>query len=679
MTTEQILTVDGHEVPIEGERNLLELIRKMGIDIPTFCYHSELSVYGACRLCLVHINGRGLVTSCSTAPEPGMEVLTNTQEIRDMRKLNVELLLADHDRNCPTCPKSGACQLQKLARRMGVTKVRFKPTREPQPIDTSSLSLVRDPNKCVLCGDCVRMCNEIQGIGAIGFVHRGSQSAVAPAFNKDLASVECVNCGQCARVCPTGAITIRPEVDAVWKDIYNPQKTVVAQIAPAVRVALGEEFGMKPGKITTGHIVAALRALGFDHVYDTCFTADMTIIEEANEFLTRFSKGEKLPLFTSCCPGWVTYAEQYCPDMLPNISTCRSPQQMFGSLAKKTLPERFGIDRKDLVVVSIMPCTAKKYEAKQDKFKEGGIPDVDHVLTTQELARMIEEAGLDFASLSPDSFDMPYGFKTGAGVIFGNSGGVTEAVLRYVTERVTGQKTGQFEFHAVRGQNGLREATVELAGQTVRIAIVHGLANAKRVAAQVKAGTSPYHFIEVMSCPGGCVGGAGQPYSPVHETALQARTSGLFAADKMLDVHKPQENYFVTSTYTETLGEPGGHMAHEVLHTHYDKRRRIEQDEITLVRGTNADKLNVKVCVGTNCHLRGANKILTGLINYVHERGMRSMVNVSASFCFEQCDRGPVVRVGSRTLERCTLDTVKGVLDAEIARMTAHTTAMASE
>lgn len=672
MNPQPTLTLDGKTVPINGERNLLELIRKTGIDLPTFCYHSELSVYGACRLCIVDIEGRGVVTSCSTTPEPGMVVRTSTSELREMRQLTIELLLADHEQNCPTCPKSGACRLQDLARRLGVNKVRFKPTRSPLPVDESSPSLVRDPNKCILCGDCVRVCSEIQGIGAIDFVRRGSQAAVEPAFGKDLARVECVSCGQCARVCPTGALTIRSEVDAVWKDVYDANKTVVAQIAPAVRVALGEAFGLAAGKITTGQIAAALRALGFNYVYDTSFTADLTVVEEANEFLKRVENGERLPQFTSCCPAWVTYAEQFCNEMLPLLSTCRSPQQMFGAIAKEILPARLNIAAEQLVVVSIMPCTAKKAESQQSKFAPKAA-DVDHVLTTQELAAMIREAGIDFNALQPESLDMPLGFKTGAGIIFGNSGGVTEAVLRYASEVATGTKLDTFEFNEVRGEAGLREASVELNGKTLRLAIVHGLANAKRVIEQVRAGQSPYDFIEIMSCPGGCVGGAGQPCATDYPKALRARTQGLYKADKMLDVHKPQENFFVTSLYTEHLGAIGGPKAHELLHTHYSKRRRIEQDTLSLLRGKGTSKLAVTVCLGTNCHTRGAGKILSALIQHVRERDLRNDVDVNASFCYERCDRGPVVRVGSRIIEQCTFAKALEALEQELAALKATT------
>ena len=665
MIDAQTITIDGRPVPIEGERNLLEMIRKSGIDIPTFCYHSELSVYGACRLCLADIEGRGIVASCSQPPEPGLVVKTSTEEIREMRKMTIELLLADHDKSCPTCPKSTTCRLQDIARRLGVDKVHFEATRKPRTIDESNPSIVRDPNKCVLCGDCVRVCAEIQGIGAIDFAHRGAQATVAPAFNKNLNAVECVYCGQCARVCPTGALTPKSEIDEVWKALHDPKKKVVAQIAPAVRVAIGEAFGMPLGAIATGQIATALKRVGFDKVFDTSYSADLTVIEEANEFLERKKKGERLPQFTSCCPGWVKYAEQFYPSLLPNLSSCRSPQQMFGSLAKATLPQALGIAREDLVVVSIMPCTAKKAEAKMDKFRKDGVPDVDHVLTTQELARMIEEAGLDFAKLEPGSLDLPFGFKTGAGVIFGNTGGVTEAVLRYAARLLTQKELENVEFHDVRGEEGLREAALVVGGVSLKLAIVHGLANAQRIADKVRAGESGYDLIEVMACPGGCVGGAGQPI-PKHTSDRQLRTQGLYNADRMLELHSAEANPYVTEQYKESLGEVGGHKAHELLHTHYKSRRRISDTSISLVAGKSVERLAVSVCLGTSCHVRGAGNLLQQLVDYVEENGLKDYVDVKATFCYERCDRGPTVRIENTVIEKCTLEKACEVLDREV-------------
>ena len=647
------VNIDGIEVPINGERNLLELVRKADIDLPTFCYHSDLSVYGACRLCLVDIQGRGVQGACSTPAEPGLTVRTQTDEIREIRKIAIELLLANHDQQCPTCPKSSSCQLQDIARKLGIRKVRFKPVHQPAELDLSSVALVRDPNKCVLCGDCVRMCSEIQGIGALDFAHRGHQAAVLPAFGKGLGEGECVNCGQCAAVCPTGALTPRPEVDEVWKALNDPGKTVVVQVAPAVRVAVGEVFGLEAGVSTSGQIVAALKRLGFDKVYDASFSADLTIIEEANEFLKRKAKGEKLPQFTSCCPAWVKFAEQYYPELLPNLSSCKSPQQMLGAICKSTLPGELGIPKENLVVVSVMPCTGKKFEAKRPEFATDGVPDVDHVLTTQELARMIEEAGFRFKELDPESFDMPLGFKTGAGVIFGNSGGVSEAVLRYAAESVTKRKLENPDFHAVRGEDGIRLATVALDGVQLKLAVVHGLKNARTLAEKVRRGECELDLIEVMACPGGCIGGAGQPVSRERDIK-RLRTRGLYEADKHLDLHKSQENHHVTEMYQTYLGEIGGRKAHHLLHTHYQNRRRIADERLVFGDGPEGEKLKVSVCAGTNCFLKGSQEVIRDVLQCVEAQELQDQVEVSASFCFEKCDQGPTVRVDGQQIQHCT-------------------------
>jgi len=661
------VTVDGRKIAIEGEANLLELIRKANIDIPTFCYHSELSVYGACRLCIVDLQGRGIVTSCSTKPEPGMVLRTSTEEIREMRRIALELLLANHDRSCPTCAKSGVCKLQDLARRFGIDDIRFKSTQKEAPIDRSSPSLVRDPNKCILCGDCVRACSEIQGIGAIDFINRGSDVAVAPAFGKDLNAVECVHCGQCAAVCPTGALTPKSEIDDVWKSLDNPDKVVVAQIAPAVRVALGEAFGMEPGTVAMGQIVAALKTLGFDKVYDTCFAADLTVIEEGTEFIKRAEAGENLPQFTSCCPAWVKFAEQYYPELLPNLSSCRSPQQMFGSLAKTVLPDELDVARENIVVVSIMPCTAKKFEATRPEFSLAGVPDVDHVLTTQELARMIDGAGIRFTRLQPESLDLPLGFKTGAGVIFGNSGGVSEAVLRFAVEKLGGVKLQSADFPIVRGPEGIREATAHIGDAEVKIAIVHGLANARKIAEMARNGNCPYQLIEIMACPGGCIGGAGQPISEEFD-ARARRTESLYAVDKTLQLHKSQENPYVTRAYETTLEEPGSETAHHLLHTHYHSRKRIQDEDIALLPGAHAERVKVRVCVGTSCFVRGSQNLLRQILDHVEEHGLSQRVDIGATFCLERCDRGPSVAVGDKVIERCNLQMAVEALDDVLAR-----------
>jgi NADH-quinone oxidoreductase subunit G len=667
MVAEKNVMVDGRRLSIAGEKNLLELIRRADIEIPTFCYHSELSVYGACRLCLVDVEGMGVVASCSTAPQPGMIVRTQTAEIREMRKITIELLLANHHQGCTTCVKSDTCKLLDLARRLGVDRVRFKSTTSELRLDDGNPSLVRDPAKCVLCGDCVRFCAEVQGIGAIDFAGRGACTRVTPAFNKGLDKVECVFCGQCAAVCPTGAITPKSQIGAVWEKLHDPGKKVVVQVAPAVRVALGEAFGLTSGGSETGRLVAALKALGFDQVYDSCFAADLTVIEEATELLGRVTAGGNLPQFTSCCPSWVKFAEQYFPELLPRLSTCRSPQQMFGALAKRMLPDALGIDRADLCVVSIMPCTAKKFEAQRPEFNAGDA-DVDHVLTTQELARMIKEAGLRFADLEPAPFDLPLGFKTGAGVLFGNSGGVSEAALRFLVERLDGKRLEHLEFHDVRGEKALRVAEVNAGGRTLRVAVVYGLQKAREVAERVLKGECDYHFVEVMACPGGCIGGAGQPVT-ADADARRARTRGIYREDSLLQLHKSQENPYVREAYDNVIGAVGGPLAHNLLHTHYCSRKRIVGSEMALTDTTPAlgiPLVQVNVCVGTSCFLRGSQKVLQGLLGHLQAAGLADRVAVAGSFCHERCNRGPVVVVNSTILERCDLATAKAAVTAAL-------------
>ncbi|HOG53189.1 MAG TPA: [FeFe] hydrogenase, group A, partial [Bacillota bacterium] len=451
------VTVDNVKIPLEGEESLLKVVRKAGIDLPTFCYHSQLSVYGACRMCVVEVDRMGVVASCSVPPQDGMNVKTNTERLRKIRRTILELLLANHDRECTTCGKSSQCKLQELSERFAVSTLRFGHGDKRFPIDASTPAIVRDPNKCILCGDCVRMCAEVQGVGILDFSFRGSKSTVGPAFGKNLNEVDCVQCGQCTTVCPTGALMVKSVTSEVWKALDDANKKVIVQIAPAVRVALGEEFGMAPGAIVTGKIVAALRRLGFDQVYDTSFTADLTIIEEGNEFIGRVRNGGVLPQFTSCCPGWVKYVEQYHPELIPNISSCKSPQQMFGSVAKRYLAKDLGWKPEDVVVVSIMPCTAKKFEAQRPEFVHDGVPDVDYVLSTRELARMIKEAGFSWDDLEVESFDLPLGLGSGAGMIFGNTGGVTEAVLRSAQQLLGLGTDSKIVYNEVRGLDGIKE------------------------------------------------------------------------------------------------------------------------------------------------------------------------------------------------------------------------------
>jgi len=661
---EKKININGRELTFTNEKNLLEVIRKANIEIPTFCYHSELSVYGACRMCIVDVDGKGIITSCSTKPEEGMKVKTHTKEVRDIRKIALELVLANHEKRCQTCSKNNHCKLQELSTKLGVDEIRFKENEEKKPIDNSSDALVRDPNKCILCGDCVRACYEIQGIGAIDFSHRGSEVVVSTAFDNDLAKVECIDCGQCARVCPTGAITPKNNIPEVWKELEDENKTVVVQLAPAVRVAIGEMFGMPSGKILTGQIVAALRMLGFDKVFDTSFSADLTIVEEANEFLARSAKGENMPLLTSCCPGWVKYAEQYFPEFLPNVSSCKSPQQMFGSVAKEILPETLNVKKENLTVVSIMPCTAKKVEANREEFEHEGIKEVDVVLTTQELALMIKQAGIKFENLNPDSFDMPLGFKTGSGVIFGNSGGVTEAVLRYAYEAVNGVKLINYEFHEVRGAEGVRKAEVNLDGNQVKMGIVHGLKNAKELLTKIKNGEEHFDFIEVMSCPGGCIGGAGQPVCYDDDTRTE-RTKALYDADKMLQLHKPQENPYIKELYENTIGEINGPKAHKLLHTHYRNRKRILQSELSFITVAES-KIDVKICAGTNCFVKGAQSLLKQVISYVEERGLESVVEVAATFCLENCGNGPNITIDGELIQASKFEDIVNAINEKV-------------
>lgn len=660
MDTKNTAKINGMDIELNGERNLLELCHKAGIDIPTFCYHSELSIYGACRLCLVEVEGMGIMASCSTVPSPGMVIHTDTKAVREIRRINVELLLANHKRECPTCARSSNCTLQALARRLGVEEIRFKQRESFAPLDKSSPSLTRDPNKCVLCGDCVRVCKEVQGIGAIDFAFRGAKSKVAPAFDKNLGDVECVNCGQCAAVCPTGAIIPRQDSEKVWDAIHDKNKTVVVQIAPAVRVAIGEHFGMEPGGNHAGLLVSALKMMGFDQIYDTSFTADMTIFEEATEFIGRLTKGEKLPLFTSCCPGWVKFAELNFPDLIPNLSTCKSPQQMFGSVAREVLPKQLGVKNENLVIISIMPCTAKKYEASLPKFSKDGQQDVDYVLTTSEIGRMINSMGIRFKDLEPSAFDMPLGFATGAGVIFGATGGVMEAALRYAYEKLENKKLENIEFKAVRGMNKLKEATVTIAGTDVKVAVVYTLGEARKLANRILKKEADYHFIEVMACPGGCISGGGQPI--IHDDGVrEKRAKGLYKTDRTMQFQKSQDNYLVEQCYKETLGGgPGSHKAHETLHTKYKNRSQIFDARIPVLRGTLQNRLLVAVTVSADEKKALGEQLLGDIVKYIKDSHFDDRVDVDAAFSSKKGKKGSLcVSVGDEVLNNCDLENIK--------------------
>jgi len=555
------MMINNKRVEFTDEKNVLAVIRKAGIDIPTFCYHSELSTFGACRMCVVEDDKGKIFTSCTEPPRDGMVIYTNTAKLQHHRKMIIELMLASHCRDCTTCFVSGDCTLQKLALRLGIRNVRFEDTRKEMPIDFSSDNIVLDPNKCILCGDCVRTCDEIQGLGILDFAHRGSNVIVAPAFGKKLSETDCVGCGQCRIVCPTGAITVKQDMDKVWDAISDPTKKVVVQIAPAVRVAIGDKFGIPKGENCLGKLVSALRQVGFDEIYDTNFGADLTVMEESKELLERLATGENLPLLTSCCPGWVKFCENRYPEFRKNISTCRSPMQMVGAILKEEGRVNPYKDTRKTVVVAIMPCTAKKSEIKRPEHFTDGEQDVDYVLTTAEVVRMIQEAGIDLASLEDEALDMPFGIASGGGAIFGASGGVTEAVIRRL---VNSSKTSELEkisFMGVRGIEGVREATVHYNGNDLKIAIVNGLKNAADVLDKVKSGEVEYHFIEIMACKRGCIAGGGQPFPVVVETK-DARQQGLYKIDKASQIKRSNENPLIDAAYNGILKG----KVHKLLH-----------------------------------------------------------------------------------------------------------------
>lgn len=558
------MIVDGIRVEFTDERNVLQVIQKAGIHVPTFCYYTELSIYGACRMCMVEDARGNVMAACSTPPRDKMEIKTNTSRLHDYRKMILELLLASHCRDCTICEKDGRCRLQMLAARFGLNHVRFKDTRPEMPIDDSSLAIVRNPGKCILCGDCVRVCNEVQHVGAIDFAFRGSNAIVTPAFGKTLAETDCVNCGQCAAVCPTAAIVIKSDLKNVWKALYAPDTRTVVQVAPAVRVALGEEFGLEPGDNSIGKIFTALRMCGFNTVFDTSFAADLTVIEESKELLEKIKKGNtNMPLFTSCCPGWVRFVETRHPELMPYVSTCKSPMEMFGAVIKdyyKKADEESGLKT---VSVAVMPCTAKKYEAARDEFKKDGVPDVDYVITTQELIKMIRELGIQFNEIEPSAPDMPFSISSGAGMIFGVTGGVAEAALRRVAGD-TQYALKDIEYSGIRGFDGVKTAYVTLGDTALRLAIVSGLGNADKLIEKIKSGEEHFDFVEVMACPLGCVAGAGQPHAYVENK--KKRGAGLYTTDKSAIVKRSNENPVVLQMYESGVLKD---KAHELLHVHY--------------------------------------------------------------------------------------------------------------
>ena len=559
------MTIDGIKVPIEDEKNILSLIRKAGIDIPTFCYHSDLSIYGACRMCMVEDEKGKVFASCSEQPRPGMVIHTNTKRLQQHRKLIIELLLASHCRDCTTCTKNGMCELQSLAYRVGVHDVRFSNKKEPLPLDLSSNCIVRDPNKCILCGDCVRTCAENQAVGAIDFAHRGSKMQITPAFDKQLCDTDCVGCGQCAVVCPTAAISVRTNVTEVWNAIEDKNVRVVAQIAPAVRVAVGDKFNLPKGENSMGKLVKALRIMGFDAVYDTNFGADLTVMEEAKEFADRLKNGGKLPLFTSCCPGWVKFCENRYPEFSENISTCRSPMSMFSAVIKEHFKKQDEEEGKKTYVVAIMPCTAKKDEILRPDNHTNGRQDTDIVITTQEIIRMIKQVGIKFETLHSEACDMPFSMASGGASIFGITGGVTEAVLRYLSPDKDHTTLDNIKYSGIRGKEGFKEATVSLDDRQIRIAVVHGLRNASNLLDDIKAGKAEYDFVEVMACRRGCILGGGQPV-PMGPKTRAARMDGIYEVDQLSSIRYTNENPMIDKIWEDIIAG----REHELLHRNMD-------------------------------------------------------------------------------------------------------------
>lgn len=576
------ITIDGIKLQVPGDYTVLKAAKEAGIDIPTLCYLEDINQIGACRMCVVEVKGaRSLQAACIYPVSEGLEIKTNTAAVRESRRVTLELILSNHDRNCLTCVRNGNCELQKLSEELNIQDIRFDGEKQSLPIDSFSPSIVRDPNKCILCRRCVSVCKNIQTSSVIDTNERGFNTTVGAPFNMSLNDVSCTMCGQCITACPVGALREKDDTDRVWEALGNDKLHVVVQTAPAVRVALGEEFGMPIGTRVTGKMVAALKRMGFAKVFDTDTAADLTIMEEGTELLDRIKNGGKLPLITSCSPGWIKFAEHNYPEFLENLSTCKSPQQMFGALLKTYYAQKIGIEADKIFVVSVMPCTAKKYEAKRPELALNGNPDVDVVITTRELARMIKQAGIDFKALPDEQFDDPMREATGAGVIFGATGGVMEAAIRTVAELLEGKPADNIEYTQVRGIQGIKEATVKLGNVTLKAAVAHGLGNARKLLESIKNGEAQYHFVEIMACPGGCVNGGGQPIQPSKvksEVDLrEQRAKAIYDEDRSLQIRKSHDNPYVKKIYDEFVGEPGSDKAHELLHTTYIERENYPE------------------------------------------------------------------------------------------------------
>lgn len=654
------ITVNGRQVEIRDDaRNVLEALREIGIEIPNLCYLSETSVYGACRMCLVEVDGKDIVTSCTLAPREGMEIKTHTPKIYEMRKGILQLILASHDGDCTTCEMNGKCKLQKYAQDFGLNTNRFEKISKKTIIDNTSI-IVRDNAKCILCGDCVRACDELQTVAAIDFAYRGFEAQVVPSFEEKLENTECVFCGQCVAYCPTGALSIRNDVDKVYKAIEDG-KYVIGMIAPAVRASLQEEFGLEDDIAMAGRMVSVMKMIGFKKVFDVAFSADLVAYEEAHEFMERLEKGEKLPQFTSCCPGWVKFAEQYYPEYLPHLSSVKSPQMALGAIIKRYYAKEIGVDPKDIVLVSIMPCTAKKFEAEREEFAG----DVDIVLTTRELVKLFKSTGMDIKMVEPTPFDRPFGLSSQSGLSFGKSGGVLGSVVKVIEDKVNVKNVEVKEL----GQ-GLTLTEVELEnGKIVRGLAVFGLGNVRKVMSDIKEGKLQVDVVEVMACNFGCIGGGGQPYP--NDVRTRSRRAKILRDTQSVDVLiSPTENFHMRELYTKYFGAPLSHEAHEVMHTGYKHRRRIEEEEIDILPLPEdvEDKVKVSVCLGTSCYSKGSYEILERLIALSNKEGWAKNLEIKGTFCVENCGKAPNVVVNDIIVDEATVEKIKEVALNEIGR-----------
>ena len=575
------LVIDGKEISVKEGTTILQAALQNGIDIPTLCFLKEINEVGDCRMCIVEVEGRkGFATSCIQKVEEGMVVKTHSHAVVEARKIILDLILSNHHRDCLTCSRNGNCELQELAAKFNVQVVEFEGERTKHKVDDKSPSIVRDFNKCILCRRCVATCKYVQKIGAIDCINRGFDSCISTTYDHSLNDVDCTFCGQCIESCPTGALKEKENIQDVWKKLRDEDVFVVVQTAPAVRVAIGEEFGMPIGTNVAGKMITALKSIGFDKVFDTNTGADLTIMEEANEFIERIQNDGVLPMITSCSPGWVRFAEKNFPENLDHLSSCKSPHQMFGAIIKSYFADKYNIDKEKICVVSVMPCIAKKYECSRDEMEVDGVRDVDYVITTRELARMIKQANIDFCELEDGKFDEPMGEASGAGAIFGTTGGVMEAAIRTAVDTLEGKSMDKLEYTQVRGEKGIKEATLKIAGKDIKVAVASGLANARKIMEQIKDGKCDYHFVEIMACPGGCIMGGGQPIksSKIRSTVdvAKLRRDALYSIDEKSVVRKSHENPFMIKLYKEFLEKPGSHKAHKYLHTTYTKKEKYD-------------------------------------------------------------------------------------------------------